>query len=207
MYGFQNSAIIAFRGTHASKDLYDDLEISNGRIFPRVQEALPWVADFIKLNPSVRLHVTGHSLGGGIAREVGRSLRLEIVTFNAASPPSAPVVNPEHSTNYHIVFDLISAWQSKNVVRIDKGYRPLKQNWALVLNHTLGFMVGIFNGIKPSHSLSNFSGVLPGSLMIASHEDAFFQEWYRHLAVKQMAYVNMIFGFPFGVGGGLPKLS
>lgn len=178
MYVLGNKAILGFRGTQDSKDLYDDLEISLGRlVFPRAVEASDWVFALRSLNQhlDLDLSLTGHSLGGGIAREVGRILALDIVTFNSASPPSAPVTNPVRSVNYHIVFDLISAWQSPGAVRIDKGYRPWS---AFPMRIPYLWVHHILYGVKPAHKLTNFTKRLPGNVVTAGFENEIIQRWF-----------------------------
>ena len=61
--------------------------------------------------------LTGHSLGGAIARCVSSQLNLPSVTFNAAAPPSNPVFNSSLETSYHIVYDIVSAWQEPDIIR------------------------------------------------------------------------------------------
>ena len=100
-----------------------------GRIFPRSGEALLCMSKLTELNNSLSASLTGHSLGGAIAREVGKMLHLRVVTFNAATPPSAPVTSGPSEVDYHTVFDIVSAWQSPNTVRIDKGCYPLPSIW------------------------------------------------------------------------------
>lgn len=118
-------AILAFRGTVASvSDIFNDVEIAVGFqcALPRVQFGLTIAGKFIK---QYSLSTTGHSLGGAVARCVGFNFKIPSVNFNPAAPPTAPVYkNVPLATNYHIVFDIISAW-STDMIRIDVGLRPL----------------------------------------------------------------------------------
>jgi hypothetical protein len=188
MYVLGNRAILAFRGTQDTKDLYDDLQISLGEtVYPRAVEAADWVFALQSLNPDLTLEVTGHSLGGGIAREVGRVMKLTVVTFNAASPPSAPVISPGRAVDYHIVFDMISAWQSPNTVRIDKGFRPWSPLYSLTLPYL--WVHHVLYGLLPSHKLENFSKRLPGNVVTAAFENDIFQKWFLSFSVSKRLYI------------------
>ena len=188
MYVRENRAILGFRGTQQSKDLYDDLVISQGKlVFPRAVEASDWVFALRSLNQDLQLEVTGHSLGGAIAREVGRVMNLNIVTFNAAAPPSAPVISPTTAVDYHIVFDLISAWQSPNTIRIDKGYRPWNPLTYIKLPYI--WIHHVLYGVKPAHGLDNFSKKLPGNAVTAKYENEILQKWFSQFSVKERTYV------------------
>lgn len=118
-------AILAFRGTVASaSDIFNDVEIAVGFqcALPRVQFGLEIAGKFVK---QYTLSTTGHSLGGAVARCVGYNYKIPSINFNPAAPPTAPFLKQVPlATNYHIVFDIISAW-STDMIRIDTGLRPL----------------------------------------------------------------------------------
>ncbi len=118
-------AILAFRGTVASvSDIFNDVEIAVGFqcALPRVQFGLTIAGRYVK---QYTLSTTGHSLGGAVARCVSSSYKIPSVNFNPAAPPTAPIFRQVPlATNYHIVFDIISAW-STDTIRIDTGLRPL----------------------------------------------------------------------------------
>jgi len=118
--------VCAFGGTAKTEDLHDDHEIALGQVFPRAKEAERWVAELIRLNSTSLLNVelAGHLSGGAVAREVGKALGLEAVTFDAAAPPSAPVISGIGHVDCHAVHDVVSIWQSPDAVCIDKGFRP-----------------------------------------------------------------------------------
>ena len=201
------SAIVCFRGTSDAKDLYDDREISLGRTFPRAVEAMRFVGEFVKLNPSVRVELTGHSLGGAVAREVGKTLNLRVVTFNAAAPPSAPVISGASEVDYHIVFDIISAWQSPNTVRIDKGFRPLSSVAVGIVMPSM-WVWHLFSGLLPSHSLINFSNQLPGTTVTVVVDDGYLQRWFFQLPLgMQTAVLGFLLGASGRFAGKLPSMK
>lgn len=182
-----NKVVVAFRGTKVAKDLWDDALLSYGMVFPRVDQATTFISKLAAMNHGVVIELTGHSLGGAIAREAGKILSLKAVTFNAAAPPSRPVTSP-FSIDYHIAFDFISAWQNPNTIRIDKGYWPI-QPFGLT-----GFILPmwihhLFNGVLPSHELKNFSNERVGVQISASIEDGYIKKWFRSLPQQARSLV------------------
>jgi putative lipase involved disintegration of autophagic bodies len=93
--------IVAFKGTSNASDIVQDLQIAKVGMPARAFELTPYVKNLLE---EYKVQVTGHSLGGAIARIIGQSLQLGVVTFNQAAPPTGPVTNPPNSTNYHIVW-------------------------------------------------------------------------------------------------------
>lgn len=174
--------IIGFRGTTSAHDIYNDIKLSdpsNGTCgFPKAQEGIQFVKRFIEDNPELTVQVTGHSLGGAIARCAGQALGLGIVTFNAAAPPSNPVdTSSGNELNYHIVFDVISAWQSPGIIRIDKGFRPVKSNSIIPLKWSKSAMGQLIE----AHSLINFSNRKQGVQVDSYTEDSLFKSWFNSL--------------------------
>jgi len=192
--------ILCFRGTvlTSAKDILNDLQImfkadncNMGKVEPAIEMVKAW---FKSTNSKYPLQVTGHSLGGAIARCVGRALNLNAVTFNAAAPPNGIVATrpqPEE-TNYHIIYDVISAWQAPNVKRIDRGYRPttvgivVSKLAALVGQEETvtwtTFLASLATSAK-AHSLSSFAingganarvGVLSDTVL----ENEIFKQWW-----------------------------
>jgi hypothetical protein len=188
--------IIGFRGTAAMKDVKDDIKLSIGgsQTFPRAEEGISFVQEYLDENPELMIQLTGHSLGGAIARHVGQVLGLGIITFNAAAPPSNPVITGPNEIDYHIVFDIISAWQYPNTVRIDKGYRPIK-NRSLI---PLAWADKALKEMYQSHSLSNFSKERQGVVITAEQENKLFKIWFYSLPLLLKKYVTY---FLLGVGG------
>jgi hypothetical protein len=196
--------IIGFRGTHAVKDLYDDLKITMNKVFPRAEEAQKLVAGLFTQYPNYLFELCGHSLGGAIARVTGEQMNLIVVTFNAASPPTAPVVSGPKEIDYHIVFDIISAWQSPNTVRIDKGLRPIPKFWQKL--SLLTWFHASFSDIVQSHKLDNFSNSKPGTLICGEEESSLLKSWVHSLPPNLRSYVYLtIFGISNNIG--LPQLS
>jgi hypothetical protein len=198
----ENKKIIGFRGTKASKDLYDDLKIAMGSIFPRAVEGVSFVSSILETGAEVEL--CGHSLGGAIAREVGGRLALPVVTFNAAAPPTAPVLSLFNEVDYHIVFDIISAWQSPNTVRIDKGFRPVPTFWQKLTPIT--WLHASFADIEKAHKLSNFSNEVYGRVICGEDETRLFNKW---LVSLPRSLANFVYVVVFGVSGafGLPRME
>lgn len=202
LYAKEKTVIFAFRGTQATKDLYDDMKISAGDNFPRVAEAISYIKELIALNTDLSIELTGHSLGGAIARESAKRLNIptNVVTFNAAAPPSSPVTSNQNEVDYHIVFDMISAWQKPNTVRIDKGYSPSPSLLEVFATQTLPFYswFHIFDGVIPAHELKNFSNLKPGKVISADEETKIMNNWYLLLPIKTRLYVTTAL---FGIGG------
>ena len=183
----EKRAIIGFRGTDATKDLYDDTKLTLNKIPPRATQAIAFVTEFRTLNPALSIELTGHSLGGAIARITGDDQNLKSITFNSAAPPSAPVISGRDETAYHIVFDVVSAWQSPNVTRIDKGYWPIASFWYSMI--PMIWLWHVFDGIIPSHSLSNFSKERPGTVVSAETENRYMRKWFRSLPSSGRRYI------------------
>lgn len=184
MYVLGNRVVLGFRG-QLIKDLYDELRHSLGRwVFPYAVEASNWVFALLSLNQhtDVDVTLTGHSVGGAIAREIGRVLSLNIVTFNATAPPSSPVISPERSVDYHIVFDMSSSWQSPNTVRIDKGFRP----WVPIrVKFPYMWVYHVLYGVKPAHDLFNFAKRLPGNVVTTEFENELVQRWFLGFTISE----------------------
>jgi hypothetical protein len=186
--------IIGFRGTAALKDVMDDIKLSRGKTFPRAVQGIAFVQEYLELNPELMIQVTGHSLGGAIARVVGQTLGLGIITFNAAAPPSNPVMTGPNEIDYHIVFDIISAWQHPNTVRIDKGYRPIKNRSLIPLQWADKALGEVYR----AHALLNFSNKRQGDVIDAREENLLFKSWYESLPKLLKQFITF---FLMGVGG------
>lgn len=204
--------IVGFRGTSAMKDLYDDLLLSLDRVFPRSREAISLVETLLFSNPRLSVELTGHSLGGAIARVTGQALSLRTVTFNAAAPPSAPVESHALEVDYHIKFDVISAWQGPNTVRIDKGYWPIPPLWARYTVTEVYMAFGMYYSFPDlflSHELSNFSKGRVGSVIPTAVENKDLQLWFNSLPSGLRDRLRFIlFGITWDLGWavGLPSL-
>lgn len=181
MYHLEDRAIIAFRGSQTLADVKADVQLSrpggNGCNFDKMAPALAMVEAFITENPDVEIQLTGHSLGGAIARCAGQKLGLGIVTFNGAAPPSNPVSTGPNEVDYHIVFDLISAWENPNTIRIDKGYRPA-QYGRLDPRRWLDLSVG---PVFRAHLIENFSNEKVGKITSTVGENFIILSWYNRL--------------------------
>lgn len=205
VYASDDTVIVGFRGTHTAKDLYDDMKLSINSVFPRALQGVIFVQSLLaSLESGVSVELCGHSLGGAIAREVGGRLSLPVVTFNAASPPTSPAVSTMNEIDYHIVFDIISAWQSPNTVRIDKGFRPLPAFWQRLTPFT--WLHASLSDVIASHSLSNFSNQKYGRVICGEDETRLFRQWMRSLPsyIRTFVYFTV-----FGVSGvqGLPRME
>lgn len=175
-------AIVAFRGTSNLGDIKNDIQLSiagnNGCNFEKLKPATDMVQAFMADNPDVPLQLTGHSLGGAVARCAGQKLGLGIVTFNAAAPPSNPVQTGPNEVDYHIVFDLISAWENPNTVRIDKGYRPSNKTTLNPIN----YIVRKIYPLLKAHELSNFSNERRSVVIKVQDENNLIMNWYNSLS-------------------------
>lgn len=204
IYTNQKTSIIGFRGTHTTKDLYDDAKITLGQVFPRSIEAIELIKGMLKRTPDHRFVVTGHSLGGAIAKAVGDKLTLETVTFNQAAPPTFPVLNSPLSTNYHISFDIISAWQSNNVTRICKGFWPIASTWERFIPYI--WLYHMLNGVIPSHALKNFAKP-SGQIITAREETLRIRKWFSSLPSNGKIFVLFsIFGINQSINMTAPEI-
>lgn len=207
IYTSQKQSIVGFRGTASSKDLYDDAKITLGKVFPRAQAAVAMLKGLMQQNPGHVYVLTGHSLGGRIASVTGQELMLETVTFNQAAPPTYTMTNSVLSTNYHISFDIISAWQTVNTVRICKGYWPLTSWYYNYIPYI--WLWNILKGIVPSHSLSNFSNDYTGLEISTEEENKRLSKWFKSLPSSGRRYILMtLFGVNPGqvTNLGIPKI-
>jgi hypothetical protein len=185
-----DTIIVGFRGTKETKDIYDDMKLSLDEVFPRGQEAIQLVRNLVSQNPDFRIELCGHSLGGAIARVTGAEFGFTTVTFNAAAPPTAPVVTGDNEVDYHIVFDIISAWQSPNTTRIDKGYRPIANFFQRMNFYT--WLYGSLSDVLEAHKLTNFSEDIDRKIISAKEEDALFREWLNSLPYELKTSVFLI---------------
>lgn len=197
--------IIGFRGTKSPLDFYDDALIALSVSYPRAASAIEFVSSFMRMEPDGVFQLCGHSLGGEIARAVGKHFGLPVVTFNAASPPTAPAVAGSNEIDYHIVYDIISAWQGPNTVRIDKGFRPLPTRWWERFTYYT-WLSASFTDILESHKLKNFSNERFGRVICGEEETLLMRKWLSSLpaALKKFVYFAV-----FGVSGsfGLPPME
>lgn len=174
--------IVGFRGTKVLRDIHDDIHITFGQDFERGEKGKNFVKMLKTKYVDAQIDVTGHSLGGAIARVTGEEHDIQVVTFNAAAPPTAPVKVRPDDVNYHIMYDIVSAWQSPNTIRIDKGYFP--HIVASVLTHTfLGNPVPLhfIAEMLRTHELANFSSKRSGRLVTPSEETQKFSMWFHSM--------------------------
>lgn len=184
LYANSEFAIVSFRGSVTLADIRDDVRLSrpgdSGCAFDRVVPAVEMLKEWMAMNPQ-SIQCTGHSLGGAIAKCVGANLGLGVVTFNPAAPPSNPTSTGPNQINYHIVFDIISAWIP--AVRIDKGFRPHKVN-RFIANipyaSKLLFSVGI-SPILLAHDIKVFGNAKSGRVVSAETENAVWQTWFNSM--------------------------
>lgn len=179
--------IVAFRGSQTLVDIHNDIVLSrpgNSCSFPKAEFMSQWVSSLLE-EPDILIQLTGHSLGGAIARCVGGRLGLGAVTFNAAAPPSSPAATFPNQIHYHIVFDVISAWQT-NAIRINKGFQPAPfKRWPL-FNRVVQkwFRIKAIGPMVAAHELSNFSDERAGQLVTAEKEEGDWQNWFIELPTR-----------------------
>lgn len=197
IYESDEFTIVAFRGTVSREDFKNDVQLAaaGSRTFDKVKPSIEFVRQYMD---GRLIQVTGHSLGGALARHVGQALELGIITFNAAAPPSNPAHGGPNEVDYHIVFDIISAWTRPTTVRIDKGHKPHAASWKATKAWFLGkSMQPMFD----AHALINFSNERYGKVVGESHENSLWQEWYKKLPL----FLKAIFLF-FIQARGLPPV-
>ncbi len=178
-------AIAAFRGSTSLNDIKNDVQLSKpngGCSFEKVGPAIQVINSWLESN-SLLLQLTGHSLGGAVARCVGSALQLGVVTFNPAAPPSSPVSIGPNQVHYHIVFDIISAWTPS--IRIDKGFRPHSTKYSKYLLYLPLVSVSVlYATIKPlieAHQIDSFSNQRNGKIINSQEENLLWQNWFNHL--------------------------
>lgn len=69
------------------RDVVADAAISIGTVSDQFKDAFRFAQDVISRYPGVKITVTGHSLGGGLAQAVGSTLGLETFAFNSSPVP------------------------------------------------------------------------------------------------------------------------
>jgi dienelactone hydrolase len=84
-----NESIIAFRGTdphtwsRAKRDIPADIRLGMGNTSSdRFVQARRKIQDFHRQHPGRHITLTGHSLGGTIAEEIGRENHIDSAVFN-----------------------------------------------------------------------------------------------------------------------------
>lgn len=176
MYYNEKRCILGFKGTQMLfNDFYNDIQLTLNQkgCPPKADPTAKMVQDFFNEGHGIPLQLTGHSLGGAVARCVGNLLNLNVVTFNAAAPPNG-IVQTQPSpreTNYHIFGDIISAWECPNTIRIDKGFNLI--NGPDAFNHSV-------KQFQNAHTLAAFSAAgKPGTIVSASTENDLFDRWYQ----------------------------
>jgi len=180
-------AICAFRGTSTIQDFKSNAQLSvpgSSCSFEKVGPAIKFLRQFLE-STNYRIQLTGHSLGGALARCVGAALNLGVVTFNPAAPPINPVSisSGSNQVHYHIVFDVISAWIPS--IRIDKQYRPHKSGISKYLVFIPAVQIHLFSRtIQPfldAHAIDNFSNEKSGLVVSSEFENNLWQEWFKNL--------------------------
>jgi len=107
----ENKTVLAFTGTQDSNDFIPDYEIAFGkRTHPRWQQALQrW--DTVNLKYS-NVKVTGHSLGGALARHVSQHRKAEGSVFNEGHGLFKE--QKDYLEHYRHPLDIVSATNASN---------------------------------------------------------------------------------------------
>lgn len=185
VYSKGNHVIIAFKGSTTLVDIHNDIILSkpgHACRFPKAATMSLFVQRVLEEDPTTLIQLTGHSLGGAIARCVGSRLGLGAVTFNPAAPPSSPAPTFGNQIHYHIVFDIISAWQAGSV-RIDKGHRPKRiRRFAFITKLVSKYFYNVAIGpMIKAHLLENFSNEKKGEIMTSDQEMEVWKQWFDPL--------------------------
>lgn len=138
VFGKGNDAILAYRGTklNDARDLRADVSIAFNlqKYDPEFKEARE-IAKKVSSKYKGKLSLTGHSLGGTKAIEVGKDYRNAKIT--AYNPGTGIVpLDPGNATVYHKYFDPISSrigYNSKATIKSSigthslSGFAPIKK--------------------------------------------------------------------------------
>ena len=212
-------AIFGCRGTQDMADVLQDWHLireAGGCGFGRVDEAISILDAFrLEFREIKIISITGHSLGGAVARCVSARTGLVAVAFNPAAPPTTQTVQPHNNVTYHIVMDTISAWISGgNVVRLDTGIRiapstPLAQTVQTFLSYVypivgLAWVARELYQTVAAHSKSQFflqsSQIVPTAL-----EDKLWQDWWGiKLPPQKQLIRTFLLGTTWGSSAGIP---
>jgi hypothetical protein len=185
IYVMADQAIVSFRGSFSPLDITADIQLATPgqeSNVAKIGPAVELVAGFLSENPSTTIQTTGHSLGGAVARAVSQSLGLGCITFNGAAPPTNPVTNGPKECDYHIVFDIISAWSHPSTIRIDQNFRPINPFRNIpFIGTTLSpyFEFTAVAEILKAHSIDNFTR--PGKIVSNEDETFIMQHWFHRL--------------------------
>ncbi len=218
--------IMGCRGTVGEKsDIVENdligISAIGGDNFQRAIQGTQVLAKYKEKYPFRKcLGVTGHSLGGGAARVVGKNHGVMAVCFNGAAPPTNPVVGRNSDYYYHIVFDIVSAWSSGNVIRIDNGLRPNKLGLTQTIScglrgvSLIAATTCLYEQFKPAidgHYMSNFFSN-KGSVIDANSEQLIWEGWFNNLDSRSQSLFKLAAsgkGFPATVneGPGGPVLA
>ena len=95
-----NELALVFRGTETcdfpcsfkeledtARDAIADVAIGIGTVSDQFKDAFRFAQDVVGRHPDVKITVTGHSLGGGLAQAIGAVLGLETFAFNSSPVP------------------------------------------------------------------------------------------------------------------------
>ncbi|MDO9312553.1 MAG: lipase [Nitrosomonas sp.] len=95
-----NELALAFRGTETcdfpcsfkeledtARDAIADAAIGTGTVSDQFKDAFRFAQGVVSRYPGIKITVTGHSLGGGLAQAIGAVLGLETFAFNSSPVP------------------------------------------------------------------------------------------------------------------------
>lgn len=230
MYYLNGKCILGYRGTQFNiTDIKSDWQLATKASdcnFERSENAKNQMLKFIQKTKNMYdIQVTGHSLGGSVARCVGAHFNLVSVSFNAAAPPTKQTITtrpPQVETNYHIVGDFISAWLGPNCRRWDVGVRPLAEPIPEVDNFIANAVIGAANKLTKSlpflaelklmeaflelvvisHSLDTFN--TSGIEMSATDENVIYTKWWQSMPLSLQAAFKIF--LKLTTKSGLPEI-
>jgi hypothetical protein len=142
VYQKKDEYMVVLKGTTGISDVPDNLRLALGSesSVELIKEGSLLVQKLIDEGiDKTKITLTGHSLGGYAANSISKKNLIRSVTFNAAAPPTAPIISGagnKYSTNYHIVGDVLSSHTSDDnalTIRANKNTNFFNTNW----NHRL----------------------------------------------------------------------
>jgi hypothetical protein len=101
----KGKVIVSFRGTTTPEDIITDAEIIGGQRGKRFDKSAEQVRQVIKKYGQENIEVTGHSLGGTIARYISDKFGLKGKAFNPGASPTELTATKESGRNIKTIIN------------------------------------------------------------------------------------------------------